>query len=114
MRNRLHHRTMLLASAALISAGLASAQDAEKRSDPKASSSHQQKAPAKPRKVWTDDDLGTIRSRGNVTVATAKTPTMPVPASPEAAPASKPSAAKQPAGKPALSNPKTAGEADGM
>lgn len=113
MRNRLH-RSMLLASAALISAGLASAQDAEKQTDPKAPSSRQQKAPSKPRKVWTDDDLGSIRSRGNITVAAAQNPTMPVTASPGAAPLSKSSAAKQPAGKPALSNPKTAGEADGM
>jgi hypothetical protein len=114
MRNELYLRSMLFAGAALIAAGLTYAQDEAKQSDPKPPLSHQQKAPAKPHKVWTDDDLGTIRSRGNITVAAAQNPAMPVAAGTEPSPAVKPSASPHSAGKAALSNPKTAAEADGM
>jgi hypothetical protein len=75
----------------------------------------QQKQSAKAHKVWTEDDLGSIRSRGDVTVAAAQNPT--VPASTETASAPTPAAtstSKAPTGKRALSNPKTTDEADRM
>jgi len=116
MRTGLLVRSTLLASTAFVATGLTFAQDATKQSGQKAPSAHQQKAPSKPRKVWTEDDLGSIRRRGDITVAAAQNPAMPVSADAAAAPApaAKTSAAAQPAGKPALSNPKTAEEADSM
>jgi hypothetical protein len=108
MENGLLLRSTILVGAVLLTAGLSSAQDATKQPG--------QKAPSKPHKVWTDDDLGSIRRRGDVTVAAAQNPT--IPASAEAAPAPTPAATwsstAKATGKPALSNPKTAEEADGM
>ncbi len=118
MKKGLLLRSTILTSATLFAASLTYAQDAPKQSGQSASSARQQKAASKPRKVWTDDDLGSIRRRGDITVAAAQNPQMPVSAdaaaAPAAAPAAKTSAASQPAGKAALSNPKTAEEADGM
>ena len=116
MRNALLVRSVLLAGTALVATGLTYAQDATKQSGQNAPSAHQQKAPSKPHKVWTEDDLGSIRRRGDITVAAAQNPAMPVSAdaAAAAAPATKRSAAALPAGKAALSNPKTAEEADGM
>jgi len=115
MKTSLLIRSILLTSVVLSAAGLVHAQDASKP-DKKQASAAQQKPASKPHKVWTEDDLGTIRSRGDITVAAAQTPTIPVTADanqPAAAPA-KTSAPAKPVGKPALSNPKTAGEADDM
>jgi hypothetical protein len=115
MRNVLLFRSMFLVSAAFISADAIYGQDAAKQTGQSASSAHQQKTPSKPHKVWTDDDLGTIRSRGDITVAAAQNPTMPVTADGGRAPAAvKTAAAAQPTGKAALSNPKTPDEAEGM
>jgi hypothetical protein len=114
MRNALLVRSMFLVSAAFLSASLSCAQDAATQSG--ASSAHQQKTRSKPHKVWTDDDLGSMRSRGDITVAAAQNPIMPKAEgdNPPAAPAKTTSAAGQPKGKAALSNPKTADEADNM
>jgi hypothetical protein len=116
MRNVLLLRSMLVVSVAVASADLIYGQDAAKQTGQSASSARQQKTPSKPHKVWTDDDLGTIRSRGDITVAAAQNPTIPATVDANQSPAApaKPSVAAQPAGKPALSNPKTAEEADGM
>ena len=115
MRDGLLLRTMILAGAVLLTASVSNAQDATKQSGQSASSGRQQKVA---RKVWTDDDMGSVRSRGDVNVAAAQNPT--VPTSAEAAPAAKPAATSpstaqaQGTGKKALSNPKTAEEADSM
>jgi len=114
MRTGLLVRSTLLAGTAFVAAGLTFAQDATKQSGQNAPSAHQQKAPSKPHKVWTEDDLGSIRRRGDITVAAAQNPAMPVSADAAAAPATKRSTAALPAGKAALSNPKTAEEADSM
>jgi len=115
MKTSLLIRSILATSVVLSAAGLVHAQDASKP-DKKQASAAQLKPASKPHKVWTEDDLGTIRSRGDITVAAAQTPTIPVTADasqPAAAP-TKTSAPAKPVGKPALSNPKTAGEADDM
>jgi dipeptidyl aminopeptidase/acylaminoacyl peptidase len=108
MRNGSLLRSTILAGAVLLTAGLTNAQDATRQPG--------QKAPSKPHKVWTEDDLGSIRRRGDVTVAAAQNAT--IPASAEAAPAPTPAATSsstaQATGKKALSNPKTAEEADSM
>jgi len=116
MRNVLLVRSMFLVGAAFASAGLIYGQDAAKEIGQSASSTHQQRTPSKPHKVWTDDDLGAIRSRGDITVAAAQNPTLPATddASQPAAASAKTSASAKPVGKAALSNPKTAGEADDM
>ena len=102
----------------LLTCSLSNAQDAAKQSGQGASSARQQKAA---RKVWTDDDMGSVRRRGDVNVAAAQNPT--VPAGGEAAPAPTPAATSsstahagtaEATGKKALSNPKTAEEADNM
>src|SRR5258706_5071575 len=116
MRDRLLLRSTILAAAALLTASLSNAQDATKESGQNASSARQQNARPKPHKVWTDDDLGSIRSSGDVTIAAAQNPT--IPANAEAAPPPTPAATSastaQAAGKQALSNPKTVEEADSM
>jgi hypothetical protein len=116
MRNVLLVRSMFLVSAAFLSASLSCAQDAATQSG--ASSAHQQKTRSKPHKVWTDDDLGSMRSRsrGDITVAAAQNPVMPKAEgdNPPAGPAKTSSTAGQPKGRAALSNPKTADEADNM
>jgi hypothetical protein len=105
----------LLAVALFCGASLTCAQEAANPPKP----GTPQKQSVKSHKVWTDDDLGTIRSRGNVTVAAAQTLAIPTAADASQAPApaasEKPSAAPaRPTGKAALSNPKTPAEADGM
>jgi len=116
MRNVLALRSMILLSAAFVSADLIYGQDAAKQTGQSTSSANQQKAAAKPHKVWTDDDLGTIRSRGGITVAAAQNPTIPATAdaSPSPAAPAKTSGSTKPVGKAALSNPKTAEDAEGM
>jgi flagellar motility protein MotE (MotC chaperone) len=117
MKKRLLFRAAVITVAAATAAGMNFAQDAAKPAGQKSSSAAQQKTTSKPRKVWTDDDLGSLRREGSITVAAAQTPTIPV--SPDAAPAPAPKQTQ--AGKPsvpgkaaALSNPKTTEEADGM
>jgi hypothetical protein len=115
MKNSSLIRTVLVSSAILSAAGLVRAQDASKPNQ-KQTSAPQLKPAPKPHKVWTEDDLGTIRSRGDITVAAAQTPTIPATAdaSPSpTAPAKTPGSTK-PVGKAALSNPKTAEDAEGM
>jgi hypothetical protein len=115
MKASLLIRSMLFTNLVLSAAGLIHAQDASKP-DQKQVSARQVKPSSKPHKVWTDDDLGAMRGRGDITVAAAQNPTMPATADasqPAAAPA-KTSASAKPVGKAALSNPKTAGEADDM
>lgn len=116
MKTRFVFECAVVAGAVLSLAGLSYAQDAGKQSTQGASSSSQQKTAAKPHKVWTEDDLGTIRSRGNVTVAAAQNPAIPASTDTASAAAPKQGQAVSPkaSGKAALSNPKTADEADSM
>jgi hypothetical protein len=114
MKKRLLFRAAVITLAA---AGVNYAQDAPKPARQKSSSAVQHKTTSKPRKVWTDDDLGSLRREGSITVAAAQTPT--IPASPDAAPAPAPKQteagkASVPGKAAALSNPKTVDEADGM
>ena len=87
MRDGLLLRSAVLAGAVLLTASVSNAQDATKQSGQSASSGRQQKAA---RKVWTDDDMGSVRSRGDVNVAAAQNPS--VPASGAADPAPTPAA----------------------
>jgi hypothetical protein len=117
MKKRLLFRVAVITVAAAAATGVNYAQDATKAAGQKSSSAAQQKTTSKHRKVWTDDDLGSLRRAGSITVAAAQTPT--IPASPEATPAAAPkqTQARKPSvpGKTAaLSNPKTVDEADGM
>src|SRR5437879_11471090 len=96
----------------------ASAQDSAKRSDQKTSSTGQPKPAAKAHKVWTDDDLGTLRRPS--ALAISSTTDVPATASP-AADDSKTSAKQTDSDKPKLkdhppllSNPKSPADADGM
>ncbi len=116
MKKRRLFRVAVITVAAAAATGVNYAQDATKAAGQKSSSAAQQKTTSKPRKVWTDDDLGSLR-RNDISIAVAQTPTIPV--SPDAAPAAAPKQTQ--AGKPsvpgktaALSNPKTVDEADGM
>jgi hypothetical protein len=119
MKTRFVFQSAVLTGVVLGLAGLGYAQEADKQSTQSASS-RQQKAAVKPRKVWTDDNLGAIRSsRGNVTVAAAQNPALPVSADADAAAATPPQkqaapTASQKGQNLALSNPKTEEEADGM
>jgi hypothetical protein len=117
MKKGLLFRAAVITVAAAAAAGVNFAQDATKAAGQKSSSAAQQRTTSKHRKVWTDEDLGSLRREGSITVAAAQTPT--IPASPDAAPATAPKQTQ--AGKPsvpgkaaALSNPKTVDEADGM
>jgi hypothetical protein len=110
-------RSMLLTSAALVVAGYARAQDAPK-SEPKQAPASEHKAASKPRKVWTDDDLGALHRTSVISVAKAQTPSMPqaaqtgTDATPaDAQPKSRPAGPKGPD---ALAHPKTADDADRM
>jgi len=116
MQTGLLFRVAVITVASAAATGVNYAQDAAKPAGQKSSSAAQQKTTSRPRKVWTDDDLGSLR-RSDISVAAAQTPT--IPASPDAAPAPAPKQAQ--ASKPsvpgktaALSNPKTVDEADGM
>lgn len=115
MMKRLFFRVAAASLVAAMSAGVNFAQDGSKSAEQK---STQQKPAAKPHKVWTEDDLGAVRRRSDVTVAAASTPAIPVSA--DAAASAKPASKDtQPAssvksGKAALSSPKSVDEADGM
>lgn len=115
MRDRVLIRLTVVAGAILLTASLSNAQDATKQPGQDASSTRQQKAPSKGRKVWTDDDLGAVRSRGDISVAATQNPTVPAAeAAPDRTPAVSSSSTAPANGKKALSNPKTAEEADSM
>lgn len=116
MRNGLLLASILFVGATLGSADRMYGQEEAKQNGQKAQSTRQQKAPSKPHKVWTEDDLGTIRNRGDITVAAAQNPTMPATADASPSPASpvKTTPVAQRTGKAALSNPKTTEEAEGM
>lgn len=117
MKTSLLIRSILVTSVVLSAADLVHAQDASKPDqNQKKASAPLLKPASQPHKVWTEDDLGTIRSRGNITMAAAQTPAIPAAADATPAPAApaKTSAPARPVGKPALSNPKTAAQADDM
>ena len=116
MRTSIFRHSVVLAGTTLIMAGLAFAQDGAKQPDPNGPAAHQQKTPSKPHKVWTDDDVSTIRRRGDITTATAENATLPVAkdAPPETAAKKPAEKSTLPSGKAALSNPATLAEADEM
>lgn len=119
MKNQSLVRYMLVMSAVLGGAALACGQDATGQSNQK-NAARQQKAVAKPHKVWTDDDLGSMHRSPGVTVAQAH-PESEMPKAqdaPESAPAAD---AKKPASKSALktgpdvlAHPKTTYDAEKM
>jgi hypothetical protein len=112
-------RSMLLMSAVLSGATLVCGQNTPGQSDQK-NAARPQKGVAKPHKVWTDDDLGSLRRSSGVTVAQAH-PASEMP-KPQGGTESTPAAdAKKSDGKPAfktgpdaLAHPKTADDADKM
>src|SRR5260370_7241672 len=114
MKKGLLFRVAVISVAAAAATGVNYAQDATKAAGQKSPSATQRKAPSKPHRVWTEDDLGSLRREGSISVAAAYTPT--IPPSPDPAPAATPKqtqAGKPTApGKPAtLPNPKTVNEA---
>jgi hypothetical protein len=122
MKTTLFFRTVLLAGAVLAVTGSANAQDSAKPSEQKAVSARQQKPAAKPHKVWTDDDLGSLHRSGGLAVSSTAAPEA---SGPSAADSAKPPAKQVDSGKadsgkplkdhpPLLSNPKTPADADGM
>jgi hypothetical protein len=119
MKNQSLVRYMLVMSAVLGGAALACGQDATAQSNQK-NAARQQKAAAKPHKVWTDDDLGSLHRSPGVTVAQAH-PESEMPKAQDA-PDSAPAAdAKKPASKSALktgpdvlAHPKTIDDAEKM
>ena len=117
MKNTLFFRTMLLAGALLATTVSAYAQDSTKPSDQKG---RQQKPAAKPHKVWTDDDLGSLHRAGGLAISSTAAPSSPSTADAATTPAKPADTGKADSGKPLkdhpplLSNPKTPAEADGM
>jgi hypothetical protein len=119
MKNQTLVRSMLLMSAVLSGAALVCGQDTSGQSVQK-DAARQQKAVAKPHKVWTDDDLGSLRRTSGVTVAQAH-PESEMPKTQGSAEPTPAANAKKPEGKPALktgadalAHPKTADDADKM
>lgn len=118
MKNTLFFGTAVLAGAVLATTVCAHPQDSTKPADQKA---RQQKPAAKPHKVWTDDDLGSLHRSGGLAISSTAAPE---PSGPSAADAAttppKQADPKADTGKPLkdhpplLSNPKTPAEADGM
>jgi hypothetical protein len=114
MKNTLFFRTALLAGAVLATTVSTHAQDSTKPSDQKG---RQPKPAAKPHKVWTDDDLGSLHRSGGLAISSTAAPE---PSNPSAADAATTAAKPADTGKPLkdhpplLSNPKTPAEADGM
>lgn len=119
MKNCTFVRVTLLLSAVLGGATLACGQATSGQSDQK-DPARQQKTAAKPHKVWTDDDLGSLHRTSGVTVAQAH----PESEMPKSQGDSTPAAAaesKKPEGKSAfktgpdaLAHPKTSDDADRM
>ncbi len=118
MKNRSLVRSLLVMGAVLGGAALACGQNGSGQTDQK-NAARQQKA-AKPHKVWTDDDLGSMHRSPGVTVAQAH-PESEMPKA-QGAPDSAPAAdAKKPESKPALktgpdvlAHPKTTYDAEKM
>ena len=112
-------RSMLVTSAVLGGATLACGQGTSGQADQR-NAARQQKAAAKPHKVWTDDDLGSLHRSPGVTVAQAH-PESEMPKA-QGVPDSAPSEdAKRPASKSALktgadvlAHPKTTDDAEKM
>jgi hypothetical protein len=109
----------LVAGAVLGCATLACGQDKPEQADQK-TAARQQKAAAKPHKVWTDDDLGSMHGSSGVSVATVH-PESSMPSPQGGADAVAPSEAKKPesksalkTGPDALAHPKTVDDADKM
>lgn len=119
MKNRSLVRSLVLVSAVLGGTTLACGQGTSAQADQK-NAARQQKGAAKPHKVWTDDDLGSLHRSPGVTVAQAH-PESEMPKA-QGAPDSAPAAdAKKPASKSALktgpdalAHPKTTDDAEKM
>jgi len=119
MKNQRLVRSMLLMSAVLSGATLVRGQNTPGQPGQK-DPARQHKAVAKPHKVWTDDDLGSLHRSSGVTVAQAH-PESEMP-KPQGGVESTPAAdAKRPEGKPALkagpdalAHPKTVDDAEKM
>lgn len=78
-------------------------------------SAKQGKLVAKPHKVWTNDEVGTLRSPGDAYVEAKEKQTEKTPAPSQTASEKQPAAnAAKTSGAPALSNPKTVDDADRM
>jgi hypothetical protein len=110
--------TVLLLTVGTAALVLAPAARSQSSSQP-AAPQQEQKPAAKPHKVWTSDDLGTLRSPADVYLeAEQKQAEEQAAAAAQQAAASKQAAGTQPAKKkdnpPKLSNPKTAQAADDM
>jgi hypothetical protein len=119
MKNRSLVRSMLVVSAVLGGAALVRGQDATGQSNQK-NAARQQKAAAKPHKVWTDDDLGSMHRSPGVTVAQAH-PDSEMPKAQGAPDSAAAADAKKPASKSALktgpdvlAHPKTTDDAEKM
>jgi hypothetical protein len=108
---------LVIAAGFAAAPGLASAQETAPSPQSAASEKPESKSgPQKVRKVWTNDDIGSVRSPADI--YTEEKQTQASRTSPAAKPASsndKPAPAPpQPGGPPALTNPKTADQADSM
>jgi hypothetical protein len=119
MKNQSLVRYMLVMSAVLGGAALACGQDATGQSNQK-NAARQQKAAAKPHKVWTDDDLGSMHRSPGVTVAQAH-PESEMPKAQDAPDSAPATDAKRSETKPALktgpevlAHPKTINDAEKM
>jgi hypothetical protein len=129
MKTTLFIGTALLTVGALATASSVHAQEPAKSSEEKATPARQQKPAAKPHKVWTDDDLGSLRRSGGLAISSTAAPGNGGASGSGAAPEAITSAAesaKTPAKQagsskavpkdhpPLLSNPKTPADAEGM
>jgi hypothetical protein len=117
MNTRLNIAIVVFAAGFAAAPGLASAQDSAPSSQPAASEKSESKpGPQKVHKVWTNDDLGSVRSPADTYTAEKEarayiTPPAAKPASSDDKPAP---ATPHSGGPPALSNPKSVTEADSM
>jgi hypothetical protein len=107
MRNSLHFRMVL---AAAVAVGFSAAAQAQGDSQKPAARAERQKPASKSHKVWTNDDLGSVRAPADIYVDAKYTQAAETDGSKQSA-AAKP--AKHVAA-PALSNPKTVEDADKM
>jgi hypothetical protein len=112
MRTRLVFRTLAVVIAA---AAVTQAQDAAQESAPSAQAANQRKPAPTPRKVWTDDDVTSLRSPADIHVREKEEQAAEaaVRQTATAKPAADPKPTR-PGGPPALSNPKTLEDADKM
>jgi hypothetical protein len=107
MRNSLHFRIIL---AATVAVGFSAAAQAQGDSQKPAPRAERQKPASKSHKVWTNDDLGSVRAPADIYVDAKYTQ------APETGGSKQPAAANpaKHVAAPALSNPKTAEDADKM